>query len=164
MTSPIALPNRACLYSTAPTPLPHHPPTGHTHIHARTRSPAHSPGALSFTVVPSIILSILSAAWAIFGLMLTSTADFIEPVALSALSWTESGTVTVGGCACDMAGLIWICYPLSEAWINGAGIGNHTSHGSRVCVCGREGVECECGLRGRGDQCTGEGAQRAKLD
>lgn len=68
---------------------------------ARQGLQAHAPstaGALSFTVVLSILISVFSAFWAITGLVLTTYADFTEPILMSALSWGETGTqqVTLG--------------------------------------------------------------------
>eukprot|EP00879_Flechtneria_rotunda_P004696 GHRR01004960.1.p1 GENE.GHRR01004960.1~~GHRR01004960.1.p1 ORF type:complete len:884 (+),score=323.86 GHRR01004960.1:843-3494(+) len=48
-------------------------------------------GALSFTVVPSIILSVLSAMCGICQLILTGTADLLEPTINGLLALTETG-------------------------------------------------------------------------
>eukprot|EP00775_Hariotina_reticulata_P008232 gene8232-8422_t len=59
-------------------------------------------GALSFTVVPSIILSVLSAGVGIIQLLLTGTADLLEPAVNGVLALTETGkdkavSLTAGG-------------------------------------------------------------------
>lgn len=56
-------------------------------------------GALSFTVVPAIALSVLSAGAQIVALALTSAAEFGEPVVLRALDWGQAGTAQAGAAA-----------------------------------------------------------------
>ncbi|KAI8468392.1 MAG: hypothetical protein J3K34DRAFT_478094 [Monoraphidium minutum] len=62
-------------------------------------------GALSFTVVPAIALSVLSAAAQIFALSLSSAAEFLEPLIVQALEWGEAGTSQVGAVA-DIGGTV----------------------------------------------------------
>jgi hypothetical protein len=48
-------------------------------------------GFTSLQVVPSIILSMLSAGVGIFQLLLTGTADLLEPAVNGVLALTETG-------------------------------------------------------------------------
>lgn len=62
-------------------------------------------GALSFTVVPSIILSAFSAAAGIGQLLLTGTADLLEPAVNGVLALTETSKDT----AASMSGASPVC-------------------------------------------------------
>lgn len=52
-------------------------------------------GALSFTVIASIILSVISAFVAIAGLGFKTAADLMEPIVMTAISWLTTGATSV---------------------------------------------------------------------